>query len=81
MGKKFSKETSLMTPEIKKVLIKLENVGFQNSSMIMLGKSIFCFAKKDNVNQIQKILNQELPLWFIFKTEIDFKGARLLQGD
>ncbi|MHA1377962.1 MAG: pantoate kinase [Candidatus Helarchaeota archaeon] len=78
MAKLFSEKTTLMTPEIKSTLNILENEGFMDSSMVMLGKSIFCLTEKNNVDKVFQILKKQLPSWSIFKTQIDYYGARLL---
>ena len=82
LAKKFSFKTSLMTSEIKKALQYLEKAGFGDSSMIMLGKSIFCLTEEKNSIEVHNILNKYLPSWSIFNTKIDNRGARLIiEGD
>jgi len=71
-----------MTSEIKKALQYLEKAGFGDSSMIMLGKSIFCLTEEKNSIEVHNILNKYLPSWSIFNTKIDNRGARLIiEGD
>ena len=79
MAKKFSFKTGLMTPEIKIALQSLQKSGFGDSSMIMLGKSIFCLTDKKNINKVQNILKKKLVSWSIFNTSIDQKGARFIE--
>ncbi len=80
-AKEFSFETSLMTSEIKNVLEALEKAGFGDSSMIMLGKSIFCLTEEKNITKVHRIMKKELSSWSIFNTRIDYKGARLIKKD
>ncbi len=78
----FSFKTGLMTPEIKKALNSLNQSGFGNSSMIMLGQSMFCLTEKNKVKEVVKILRKNLISWSIFNSLIDNDGARLLKkGD
>ena len=79
MARDFSFKTGLMSSEIKKVLQSLKRAGFGNSSMIMLGKSIFCLTEEKNCIKVHNILKKELSSWSIFDTKIDHIGARLIK--
>jgi len=79
ISRKFSFEIGLLTQEMKKALISLEEAGFKDSSMIMLGKSIFCITDKRNMGEVHNILKKELALWSIINTTIDHEGVRLIE--
>lgn len=79
LAKEFSFKIGLMTKEMQNALKTLQESGFGDSSMIMLGKSIFCLTERQNVDEVQNILKKILPKWLIFNTDIDYEGARIIE--
>lgn len=77
-SKEFARQTGLLPPELDHVLEKLEKNGCENSSMIMLGKSICCISDRSSIPQVKALIQScfSTPIT-IFETQIDETGARL----
>ncbi|MHA1480061.1 MAG: pantoate kinase, partial [Candidatus Thorarchaeota archaeon] len=54
----FANITGLMTERVKSALRNLDELGFNRSSMVMLGDSVFCFCENDSVPNVTSILSQ-----------------------
>ncbi len=52
----FANEIGLMTPRIRTALGALQSAGFDLSSMVMLGDSVFCFCDAEHVPDVKDIL-------------------------
>lgn len=78
-AKEFAGQTGLLPQELDRVLRKLEQNGFENASMIMLGKSICCFTDRDSIARVEEIIQSCFKKRLFFsETQIDEKGARLI---
>ena len=76
-AKQFAKETGLLPSDLEQVLRMLEKNGFENCSMVMLGKTICCFSDEKSVPQVQNIIRScDSPKIQLFTTKIDCLGAR-----
>ncbi len=77
-SKEFSKRIGLMTPRIRDALTTLESEGFDMSSMVMLGDSVFCMCETDQTNEVESILENFWASNEILITNISDIGGRLL---
>jgi pantoate kinase len=75
LSRKFSSCVGLMSSRLRRVMKALDSSGFQ-SSMMMLGESLFCLLPRDKVAHFEAILrSQELaPL----TSKVARTGARLI---
>lgn len=77
-SKEFARETNLMTPRVGAALDELESAGFNNSSMVMLGDSAFCFCERELTQQAVSILEAHWDSTKILVTSISAQGGRLV---
>lgn len=77
-SREFSEAIGLKTWRVKTALIDLESNGFSNSSMVMLGDSVFCFCDKSETSEVKDILANYWDATEVFVTEISDSGGRLL---
>jgi len=74
----FAEDVGLISPRMRKVLEETDNTGI-TCSMAMFGETIFSLIKQNETEEILKILRRHAPSEnSAFITEIDFKGARLI---
>ncbi len=77
-SRSFAEELGLISPNMRKVLAETDSMGI-TCSMAMLGESIFSLVKRDETKEIFEIFRRHAPSKnSAFITEIDFKGARLV---
>lgn len=77
-SRSFAEELGLISPRMRKVLVETDSIGI-TCSMAMLGESIFSLIKRNETEEIFKIFRRHAPSKnSAFITEIDFKGARLV---
>ncbi len=74
----FARESGLMPDEIVEILDLLKKEGFKNSSMIMLGHSIFSVLPKSEALRELEFLKNNFPDFTHGISEIDVCGAHLI---
>jgi pantoate kinase len=77
-SREFSDTIGLKTERVDDALTDLESAGFTNSSMVMLGDSVFCFCNSTNTSKAKDILTKHWDSTEVFVTEISELGGRLL---
>jgi pantoate kinase len=77
-AKKFSNEVGLMTKGVESALDRLYSAGFENSSMVMLGDSVFSFCDQSEVNSVVEILTEIWDANQVVVTEVSSDGGRLI---
>ena len=75
---KFAQESNLMPKEIWDILKKLHSRGYDDSSMVMLGKSLFCIVDQSNVKKVVDIIKKSSSSGKLFIADIDSQGARII---
>ena len=78
-SREFSEEIGLKTTRVKRALDDLENNRFINSSMVMLGDSVFCFCNENESTVVQEILSKYWDTSEVSVTRIAPEGGRLLK--
>jgi pantoate kinase len=77
-SRSFAEELGLISSRMRKVLVETDSIGIA-CSMAMLGESIFSLIKRNETEEIFKVFRRHTPSKnSAFITEIDFKGARLV---
>jgi len=78
LSRKFAEYVGLISPRVRKVLREADSEGL-TCSMAMIGESIFSLIRRDEVDKLVKIFRGHASSKLsIIVTDIDFKGARLL---
>ena len=77
-SREFSDTIGLKTKRVEDALKDLDSAGFVNSSMVMLGDSVFCFCNETETYTVQEILTKHWNTTEVFVTEISELGGRLL---
>jgi pantoate kinase len=77
-SREFSEEIGLKTIRVEQALEDLEKAGFVNSSMVMLGDSVFCFCDESESRIVQTLLSKYWDISEVSVTKIAPKGGRLL---
>ncbi|MHA1943863.1 MAG: pantoate kinase [Candidatus Thorarchaeota archaeon] len=75
----FSDEIGLKTRRVKEALDELERAGLVDSSMVMLGDSVFCLCEEDDAYVAQRILSKYWDSEEVSVSEIASEGGRLLK--
>ncbi len=78
-SREFSEEIGLQSTRVKQVLHELDKRGLTQSSMVMLGDSVFCFCNEENSNIAQGILSEYWNVSEVFMTDIAAQGGRLIR--
>ncbi|MBY8998497.1 MAG: hypothetical protein KGD60_12265 [Candidatus Thorarchaeota archaeon] len=78
-SREFSEEIGLKTTRIEQALDDLEKIGLVDSSMVMLGDSVFCFCDENESGMAQDILSKHWDISEVSVTEIAPEGGRLLK--
>jgi pantoate kinase len=78
-SKQFARSIGLMTSRVKSALGELETAGQSDSSMVMLGDSIFCFCNDDESDQAVDVLSSYWSPDQVQVTGISEEGGRLMQ--
>jgi len=74
----FAEDIGLISPRMRKVLKETDGTGI-TCGMAMFGETIFSLIKQNETEEIFKIFQRHAPSEnSAFITEIDFKGARLI---
>lgn len=77
-SKQFAYSIGLMTPRVQTALNELEETGLNDSSMVMLGDSIFCFCRNDESDYAIDILSRFWEINQVQLTGISEDGGRLI---
>ena len=75
----FSDEIGLKTQRVEDALNELERVGLVDSSMVMLGDSVFCLCEENDSFVAQRILSKYWDSSEVSVCEIAPEGGRLLK--
>ena len=75
----FSGEIGLKTQRVEEALDELERAGLVDSSMVMLGDSVFCLCEETDAYVAQRILSKYWNTSEVSVAEIAPEGGRLLQ--
>ena len=77
-SREFANETGLMTERVESALDDLSSRKFGDSSMVMLGDSVFCLCAKSDMALAVKILSDHWNSSEIMSTSIASQGGRLV---
>jgi pantoate kinase len=75
----FSNEIGLKTNRVEQTLEDLKKAGLVNSSMVMLGDSVFCLCDERESSVAQRILSKYWDISEVSVTKIAPEGGRLLK--
>ena len=75
----FSDEIGLKTQRVKNALDELERAGLVDSSMVMLGDSVFCLCEENDSFIAERILSKYWNQEEVSVNEIASEGGRLLK--
>lgn len=78
-SREFSNEIGLKTTRVEQALEDLKKAGLVNSSMVMLGDSVFCFCDEGESSVAQSILSKYWDTSEVSVTKIAPEGGRLLK--
>jgi pantoate kinase len=78
-SKQFARSIGLMTSRVKSALNELETFNLSDSSMVMLGDSLFCLCSDDDSDQAAEILSRYWNSDQVQVTGISEEGGRLMQ--
>lgn len=78
LSKRFTMQIGLASQTVLNTIRSLEDAGFTNCSMVMLGQSVFCFVSEKDSKNACDIFRECMPNGIIFVSKIDNVGARLL---
>nr|KXH71549.1 MAG: hypothetical protein AM324_08385 [Candidatus Thorarchaeota archaeon SMTZ1-83] len=77
-SREFARETNLMTPRVEAALDNLESAGLSNSSMVMLGDSVFCFCERELTQDAVSIMEAHWDSTQTYVTSVSDQGGRLV---
>jgi pantoate kinase len=77
-AREFADAIQLKTPRVKLALSELDAQGLTNSSMVMLGDSVFCFCDSSEVSTAKTLLERHWDKSEVFETTVSNDGGRLL---
>ncbi len=77
-SKEFAESIGLMTPRVEAALKDLWDSGFENSSMVMLGDSVFTFCEESEVEMVHGILSRHWNASEIVVTSVAKRGGGLI---
>ncbi|MHA1270927.1 MAG: pantoate kinase [Candidatus Helarchaeota archaeon] len=75
---KFARESGLLPEKIYELLHNLHSEGYINSSMIMLGESLFCAIEKTKAQQVYDFISANISNGELFIADIDYNGGRII---
>ncbi len=78
-SREFSEKIGLQSTRVKQALNMLDREGLTESSMVMLGDSVFCFCSEENSSIAQGILLDYWDASEVFMTSISVQGGRLIK--
>jgi len=77
-SRNFAEDVGLLSPRMRKVLEETDKLGI-TCSMAIFGETIFSLIKRNETEEILEIFRKHAPSKkSAFITEIDYKGARLI---
>ncbi len=77
-SRRFTRAIGLATERVNSALQDLDEVGLNQSSMVMLGDSVFCFCDQQQASTAIEILTKYWDSTQIQATSISNKGGRLV---
>ena len=77
-SREFADAIRLETKRVTKALRELDDLGLSNSSMVMLGDSVFCFCNSKQVELVENILSNYWKQSQVMTTSISEAGGRLV---
>jgi len=78
-SRSFAEKLGLISPRVRKVFMETDSTGI-TCSMAMFGETIFSLVKRNKSEEIFEVFSRHTPSNHNpFITEIDFKGARLVE--
>ncbi|MHA1960132.1 MAG: pantoate kinase [Candidatus Thorarchaeota archaeon] len=77
-SREFSERTGLMTKRVARALAELTEAGLANSSMVMLGDSVFCFCEDDEVSEATGLLHNQWDESEVLQTNLTEASGRLV---
>lgn len=77
-SKEFAEAVGLKTARVTNSLIELEAAGFVNSSMVMLGDSVFSFCNSTDCESVVGILSNYWDTSEVVTTSVSKEGGRLI---
>ncbi len=77
-SREFADVIGLETKRVTKALRDLDDVGLSNSSMVMLGDSVFCFCNVKQVELVESILSSYWKQSEVMTTSLSESGGRLV---
>ena len=77
-SREFTNITGLMTERVGTALSDLEQADLVNSSMVMLGDSVFCFCEDDEIEKAESILSRYWDSSEIISTTISDAGGGVI---
>lgn len=78
-SRRFADATGLATERVRSALNGLDSAGLDQSGMVMLGDSVFCFCDKESTKAAREILSLEWNTQEVMVTTIEGKGGHLIQ--
>ncbi|MFW9975275.1 MAG: pantoate kinase [Candidatus Thorarchaeota archaeon] len=78
-SREFSEKIGLQSTRVKQALNILDREGLTESSMVMLGDSVFCFCNEENSSVAQGILLDYWDASEVFMTSISVQGGKLIK--
>ncbi len=77
-SRRFADTTGLATERVRSTLKRLDSAGLDQSGMVMLGDSVFCFCGEENSSAATEILSQEWNTEEVMVTSVAAKGGHVL---
>jgi pantoate kinase len=77
-SREFTESVGLSTERVTAALRELDNSGLHQSSMVMLGDSVFCFCKDKQVQSAVDILTKYWSTSQVQVTKVSKEGGRLV---
>jgi pantoate kinase len=77
-SRKFSSSIGLATKRVTQAIQDLDSIGLSQSSMVMLGDSVFCFCEGSEIQQATDILCRFWDKSQVMTTAVSEKGGRLV---
>ncbi|MHA1638539.1 MAG: pantoate kinase [Candidatus Thorarchaeota archaeon] len=77
-SREFTNITELKTERVGTALTDLDQTGLVNSSMVMLGDSVFCFCQDDEITKAESILSRYWDSSEIISTTISNAGGSVV---
>jgi pantoate kinase len=77
-ARKFAERIGLETDRVASALLDLDKEGLANSSMVMLGDSVFCFCDSSDTPTATGIVRRYYDRSEVFVTQVSELGGRLV---